>query len=84
MEKKELCTLLFITATEFLHPTGNVYQFLLPGDERMAFGADTDFLFLPCGHDFPSLAAGADHFRRPVVRMNSRFHFANPVNMVIV
>ena len=64
-----------VAAAEFLNAAGDVDQFLFAGDERVAFGADTDFLFFAGGVDVPDFAAGADDLRRTIRGMDGIFHF---------
>ena len=73
--KTELLGGFLIAAAEFLNAAGDVDQFLFAGDERVAFGADTDFLFFAGGVDVPDFAAGADDLRRTIRGMDGIFHF---------
>ena len=73
--KTELLGGFLIAAAEFLNAAGDVDQFLFAGDERVAFGADTDFLLFAGGVDVPDFAAGADDLRRTIRGMDGIFHF---------
>ena len=66
--------LLAITLVELVNTPCGVDELLLTGKERVALGADTDFVFGTGGFDFPDFAAGADDLCRTVVRMDILFH----------
>src|SRR4029453_7847775 len=63
---------------EALDAAGRVDELLLTGEERMADRADLDGNFLLARARRPGLAAGANHFRLFVLRMNVRFHLNPP------
>ena len=75
---KSLLSFFTIAAVELVNTSCNVHEFLFAGEERMAFRADTDFLFFSCGVDLPDLPAGANHLCGTKIRMNSFFHFCKP------
>lgn len=66
---------LFVAAVELINTTGGIDKFLLSGEERMAFGADSDLGFRTGGFDVPNFAAGAGNDRVFVLGMNIFFHF---------
>jgi hypothetical protein len=66
---------LFVAAVEFVNTTGGIDEFLLAGEERMAFGADSNLGFGTGGFDVPNFTAGAGNDGVFVLRMNIFFHF---------
>ena len=72
--------LVFFTKT--LNAAGRIHQFLLTGEERMAFrtNLDTDVAFR--GTDLHNVAAGTRNGRLVILWMNVRFHFNfNPLHI---
>lgn len=82
--KNCLFSLFRIALVELVNSSGNVNQLLFAGEEGMAVGADTDFIFFSCGLDVPDFATGADYFCRAIIRMNVTFHFTNSANVIIL
>ena len=68
---------LFVAAVEFVNTTGGIDEFLLAGEERMAFGADSNLGFGTGGFDVPNFTAGAGDDGIFVLRMNIFFHLSS-------
>ena len=66
----------FVAAVEFVDTTGGVNKFLFAGEEGVALGADTDFVFRTGGLDVPDFAAGAGDDGILISRMDVFFHFS--------
>lgn len=71
---KKILRFFFVAAVEFINTTCRINKFLFAGKERMAFGADTDFVLLAGGFDVPSGTAGASNDGITVLGMNFLFH----------
>ena len=67
-----------VALVEFVDTTGGVNKFLFAGEEGVALGADTDFVFGTGGLDVPDFAASADDLGRTLVRMDILFHCFSP------
>ena len=67
-----------VTLVELVDTPCGVNKFLLTRKERVALGADTDFVFGTGGIDFPDFAAGAGDSGVTILRMNVFFHFDSP------
>ncbi len=65
----------FVAAVEFVDTTGGINEFLFTGEEGVALGADTDFVFRAGGLDVPNFAAGAGNDGITVSGMDILFHF---------
>ena len=76
--------LLAIALVELVDTPCGVDELLLAGEERVALGADTDFVFGTGGFDFPDFAAGADDLCRTVIRMDILFHLLSSPNILKV
>ena len=75
--------LLAITLVELVDTTCGIDELLLTGEERVALGTDTDFVFGAGGIDFPDFAAGAHDLGRTVVRMDILFHCYSPKFFIV-
>ena len=64
----------FVAAVEFVDTAGGVNKFLFAGEEGVALGADTDFVFRTGGLDVPDFAAGAGNGGITVSGMDILFH----------
>ena len=65
----------FVAAVEFVDTTGGINKFLFAGEEGVALGADTDFVFRTGGFDAPDFAAGAGNDGITVSGMDILVHF---------
>ena len=72
-----------VAFVELVNATGNVNEFLLTCEERVAIGADTDALFFSCGINIPNLAASTNDFGRTEIRMNIFFHSMKPYVLLL-
>ena len=72
-----------VTLVELVDTPCGVNKFLLTRKERVALGADTDFVFRTGGFDFPDFAASADDLGRTVVRMDILFHCFSPKVLIV-
>lgn len=67
-------SLAFKTFFELVYTTAGVYEFLLAGEERMAFGTNFHMVVTFCRLCIYNFAARAIDLRVNVVRMYSFFH----------
>ena len=63
-----------VAAREFLDAAGGIDELLLPGEKRVASGADADFNVTPGRTGMIYRAARANDIGLYVFRMNVRFH----------
>lgn len=71
-QKKALLQAMLLA--ELLHTAGGIDQPLLPGEERVAGGADIDMQFLGGGQGFECVSAGAENLCLMDCRVNVRAH----------
>src|SRR5690606_29515514 len=63
-----------VLLAEALDASRGVHELLLPGEERVAVGADIEVEFAHRGARLPAVAAGALHGRGGVLGMDVGFH----------
>jgi len=69
---------------ESFDSAGRIYQFLLSGKKRMAFGTDFHMYFRLCGSNDNIVATGAFDDRFRIRRMNRCFHCSGELPVLVV
>ena len=73
----------FVAAVEFVDTAGGVNKFLFAGEEGVALGADTDFVFRTGGLDVPDFTASAGNDGITVSGMDILFHCLSSLQIFI-